>query len=134
MKLVWGSLLSALVFLVVGGLLSTAVRLACPGDFDALGHAFGKGALFLNILVQGLSAFAAGAVAAGYAGHDWRRATAFAGGGLFVLLLLATVAFWTAAPAWFNVVTLAMTLPFVALGAAWRGSGAAHASLGGAGR
>jgi hypothetical protein len=56
-----------------------------------------------------------------------RLATGAMGGAIFAFVLASTVCFWSLAPDWYDEALIAMTLPFVALGAAWRRAARADA-------
>ncbi len=123
LALAWGSLLSVLVYLVAGGVLVTVVQAVFAGEVDAQGHPFGLRVLMFDLVAQGVSAFLAGAVTLRFAGGRWWLATVAIGGVLMSVLAAATWAWGSASPRWFNVLSLAITPPFFALGAAWRAAG-----------
>ena len=122
-KLVRGTLLCLVVFALVAVLFAALAQACFPADIDAQGHVVGMRALLIDVVGDGIAAFAAGAVASPYAGDRWRLATGVMGGVLFLVLGAATAALWQAEPVWFNLVTLSLILPFVALGAAWCSAG-----------
>lgn len=122
-KLVRGTLLCLVVYALVAVLFAAIAQAVFPADIDARGHVVGMRALLFDVVGDGIAAFAAGAVASPYAGDRWRLATGVMGGVLFLVLGAATAVLWQAEPVWFNVVTLSLILPFVALGAAWCSAG-----------
>jgi hypothetical protein len=122
--LVGGCLASLLVYLVAGAVLVTLVQRGFPGEVDAQGRAVGPHVLTLDLVAQAIATFAAGAVALPFVRGRWALATAVMGGVLLLVLAAATWSMWDLAPAWVNLLGLVTTLPFFALGAAFRSAGA----------
>jgi hypothetical protein len=120
MRVVTGVVLSTLTYLLASIFLVLVVHACLPGEVSPEGQIIGRGSLLLDLAVQAVACFAAGAVAFAHAQGSVRLATAAMGGAIFAIVLASTLAFWSLVPDWYNEALLAMTLPFVALGAAWR--------------
>jgi hypothetical protein len=120
MRVVTGIVLSTLTYLLLSVFLVLVVHACAPGGVQPDGHIVGRSSLILDLAVQGIACFAAGAVALAHAQDSVRRATLAMGGAILALVLASTLSFWSLAPDWYNEALIAMTLPFVALGAAWR--------------
>ena len=120
MKMLKAVVLALLVYVAVGAALMVLVHVVSPADFDERGRLLGGVASLFGLATQGLSCFLAGGVAmACVRGVPWATMVV-ASSALFALDLASCAAFWSDAPAWYNWVTLAMTLPFAALGVAWK--------------
>jgi len=120
MRVITGIVLSTLTYLLLSVFLVLVVHACVPGGAEPDGRIVGRTSLILDLAVQGVACFAAGAVALAHAQGSVRRATGAMGGAIFSLVLASTVCFWSLVPDWYNEALLAMTFPFVALGAAWR--------------
>jgi hypothetical protein len=120
MKVITGIVLSMLAYLAISIVLVLVVHACLPGEITWDGQVVGQLALLLDLGVQGIACFAAGAVALSHAQGSVRLATAAMGGAIFTIVLGSTLSFWNLAPPWYDWAVIAMTLPFVALGAAWR--------------
>jgi hypothetical protein len=120
MKVITGIVLSMLAYLAISIVLVLVVHASLPGEVTWDGQVVGRLALLLDLGVQAVACFVAGAVALAHAQGSIRLATAAMGGAILALVLASTVSFWNLAPAWYDWAVIAMTLPFVALGAAWR--------------
>jgi hypothetical protein len=120
MRIVTGIVLSTLTYLLLSVFLVVIVHACVPGEAPADGRIVGRTSLFLDLAVQALACFAAGAVALAPARRSVRLATGAMGGAIFALVLASALCFWSLVPDWYNEALIAMTLPFVALGAAWR--------------
>jgi hypothetical protein len=121
MKVITGVVLSTLTYVLISIFLMLVVHACLPGDvLPDGGPITGHGSLMLDLAVQAVACFVGGAVAVAHAQCSVRLATAAMGGAIFALVLASTVAFWSLVPDWYNEALIAMTLPFIALGAAWR--------------
>jgi hypothetical protein len=120
MRVITGVVLSTLTYLLLSIFLVLVVHACLPDDISPNGQIVGRWSLMLDLAVQAIACFFAGAVALAHAQGSVRLATAAMGGAIFALVLASTVAFWSLVPDWYNEALIAMTLPFVALGAAWR--------------
>ena len=125
MRVLTGIVLSTLSYLLLNVFLILVVHACVPGGAVSEGGVAAPSSLLLDLAVQAVACFAAGAVALRHAGGSVRLATAAMGGPIFALVLASTLCYWHVAPAGYNVALIAMTLPFVALGAAWRRSSGA---------
>ena len=120
MRVITGIVLSTLTYLLLSVLLVLVVHASVPGGVEPDGRIVGRTSLILDLVVQAIACFAAGAVALVHAQGSVRRATVAMGGTIFALVLASALCFWSLVPDWYNEALIAMTLPFVALGAAWR--------------
>ena len=126
MRMLKAVVLAISTYIVVGTVLVSLVHVLSPTDFDAQGNLLGGTASVFGLATQGLSCFLAGAVAMACTRSVPPATMVVAGSVLFVFNLVLCAAFWSAAPAWYNWATLAMTFPFAALGVAWKGSALQH--------
>jgi len=120
MKTARGLLLAIATYFLTSVILLLVVHAFAPGDFDAQGRLVGRSATLLSLCAHGIACFMAGVVALPQARGRMRVALLGMGGGVFAVVAWSTVAFWSVAPAWYDWTILATTLPFVAIGAAWR--------------
>jgi hypothetical protein len=120
MRVITGIVLSTLTYLLLSVLLVLLVHACVPGGVRPDGRPAAQASLILDLAVQGVACFAAGAVALAHAGGSIRLATGAMGGVILALVLASALSFWSLVPDWYNEALIAMTLPFVALGAAWR--------------
>lgn len=127
MKVITGIVLSTLTYLFISTVLVLIVHAFVPGAGLPDGRIVGRWCLMLDLAAQAIACFIAGAVALAPAQGSVGLATGAMGGAIFALVLATTLAFWSVVPDWYNEALIATTLPFVALGAAWR-----RAALGGA--
>jgi hypothetical protein len=116
-------LLATVTYLFVACVALAVVRALRPADFDDQARLLGGPSLLAGLAVQALSCFCAGIAASGRASVRPRTAMLTAGGGLLAVNAALAAACWSAAPAWYDWATLAMTAPFAALGVAWRRAG-----------
>jgi hypothetical protein len=126
MRVITGIVLSTLTYLLLSVFLVLVVHACLPGGTPSDGSTAGRTSLILDLAVQGIACFAAGAVALAHAQGSVRRATGAMGGAILALVLASTLCFWSLVPDWYNEALIAMTLPFVALGAAWRRASRGH--------
>jgi hypothetical protein len=128
MNVVTGVVLSTLTYLLLSICLVLVVHACLPGVVLAEGPVVERWSLVLDLAVQAIACFVAGAVALAHAHGSVRLATLAMGGAIFALVLASTIAFWSLVPDWYNETLIAMTLPFFALGAAWRRAAPGRAS------
>jgi hypothetical protein len=120
MRLVTGVVVATVAYLLVCVFLVLVVQACVPGEVAPDGRVAGGLSLVLDLAAQAIACLAAGAVALRHAQGSVTLATATMGGAIFAIVLACTLGFWSLAPAWYNWAIIVMTLPFVALGAAWR--------------
>ena len=121
MKVLIGIVLAIAAYVLVGAALALVTQAIWPDALPVDGQRpDGLAVLLVDLAGQCIACTVAGACAMTPSGLQLRRAVVGVGGPLLAITLVTTLATWSAMPDWYDAAVLALTLPFFALGSAWR--------------